>query len=192
MQFAITGFVDYYNIVCMIASDTLFDSRGGFRGQAIRWRHIAEIECLKVVAMATNFWTKIAIDWLYVNYSGYGGGLSGRPTECRYCQYPASKGDCHGNHFWLFIYGVHIGTTWRMRLNRPCAAAIRPYVNLLWPLVFIKHWPNIAEFGFTLADITRNSSEDEIATVNFFTTTSSTTFTQCAPGSYWIRWNNAK
>ena len=28
---------------------------------------------------------------------------------------------------------------------------------------------------------TRNSSEDEIANVNFFTTTSSTTFTQCAP-----------
>jgi len=23
---------------------------------------------------------------------------------------------------------VHIGTTWRIRLNRPCAAAMRPYV----------------------------------------------------------------
>jgi len=34
--------------------------------------------------MATNFGTKIAINWLYVNDSdleiGYGGGLSGRPT----------------------------------------------------------------------------------------------------------------
>ena len=29
--------------------------------------------------------------------------------------------------------------------------------------------------------ITRNSSGDEIANVNFFTTTSSTTFTQCTP-----------
>jgi len=31
MQFAITGFVGY-NFRCMIASDTLFDSRGGFSG----------------------------------------------------------------------------------------------------------------------------------------------------------------
>ena len=34
-QFAITGFVGY-NFGCMIGSDTLFDSRGGFRGQVIR------------------------------------------------------------------------------------------------------------------------------------------------------------
>ena len=27
--------------------------------------------------------------------------------------------------------GVHIGATWRIRLNRPCAAAMRPYVKLL-------------------------------------------------------------
>jgi len=35
IQFAITGFVGY-NFGCMIASDTLFDSGVGFRGQAIR------------------------------------------------------------------------------------------------------------------------------------------------------------
>ena len=35
MQFAINGFVGY-NFGCVIASDMLFDSRGGFRGQAIR------------------------------------------------------------------------------------------------------------------------------------------------------------
>ena len=34
-QFAITGLVGY-NFGCMIGSDTLFDSRVGFRGQAIR------------------------------------------------------------------------------------------------------------------------------------------------------------
>jgi len=27
--------------------------------------------------------------------------------------------------------GVHIGTTWRIRLNRPCTTAMRPYVKLL-------------------------------------------------------------
>jgi len=35
MQFAIIGFVGY-NCGCMIAIDMLFDSRGGFSGQAIR------------------------------------------------------------------------------------------------------------------------------------------------------------
>jgi len=25
-----------------------------------------------------------------------------RPTECRYCRYPATKGGCHGNHFSAF------------------------------------------------------------------------------------------
>ena len=46
---------------------------------------------LRDVAMATNFETEVAINWLCVNGSdwaiGYEGGLSGRPTECRYCRY---------------------------------------------------------------------------------------------------------
>jgi len=33
--------------------------------------------------------------------------------------------------FWMSTYGVYIGATWRIRLNRPCAAAIRHYVKLL-------------------------------------------------------------
>ena len=37
--------------------------------------------------------------------------------------------------FWLSIYGMHIGATWRIRLNCLCAAVMRPYVKLLWPLV---------------------------------------------------------
>jgi len=35
------------------------------------------------------------------------------------------------NIFWLSVYAVHIGATWRIQLNRPCAAAMRPYVKLL-------------------------------------------------------------
>ena len=31
---------------------------------------IAKIECLRVVTMETNFGTKIAISWLYVNCCG--------------------------------------------------------------------------------------------------------------------------
>jgi len=30
---------------------------------------------------------------------------------------------------------VHAGATWRTRLNRPCAATMRPFVKLLWALV---------------------------------------------------------
>ena len=58
-----------YNFGCMIASDTLFDSRGGFAGRSYPIKTLAEIECLRVVAVATNFGTKIAINWLCVNDS---------------------------------------------------------------------------------------------------------------------------
>jgi len=48
-------------------------------------------------------------NWLCVNDSdwaiGYGRGLNGRPTKCRYCRYRATTGRCHGNHFWVPIYG---------------------------------------------------------------------------------------
>jgi len=37
--------------------------------------------------------------------------------------------------------GRHIGTTWRIQLNRASAAAMRSYVKLLWPLVFCIHKP---------------------------------------------------
>jgi len=49
-----------YNFGCMIASDTQFD-RGWVFGVKLSDENIAEIECLGVVAMATNFVTKIAI-----------------------------------------------------------------------------------------------------------------------------------
>jgi len=56
-----------YNFGCMIASDTQFDSRGGFVGVKLSDEDIAEIECQRAVAMATNFGTKIAINWLCVD-----------------------------------------------------------------------------------------------------------------------------
>jgi len=44
--------------------------------------------------------------------------------------------------------GAHIGATWRIRLNmnRPCAAAMRPYVELFWPLAFME---TVAFIAFT-------------------------------------------
>jgi len=71
-----------YNISCMIASDTLFDSRGGFSGSSYSMK-TGDFDVLRDIAMATIFW--------------------------------------------LSVYGVHSG----IRLNRPCAAAMRPHVKLL-------------------------------------------------------------
>jgi len=88
-QFAITGFVGY-NFGCIIASDTLFNSRGGFSGSSYPMK----------TEPTSRFW-----------------------------------GRCRSNRFWLYICGVHIDATWRIRLNRPCAATMRPYVKLLRPLV---------------------------------------------------------
>ena len=45
----------------MIASDTLFNSRDGFFGVKLSDEDIAEIQCLRVVAMASNSWTIITI-----------------------------------------------------------------------------------------------------------------------------------
>ena len=63
-----------------------------------------EIEGLRDVAMATNFGTKSAITgfvWtIATRRLVMEGGVSGRPTECRYCRHPATKGRCHGNQFW--------------------------------------------------------------------------------------------
>jgi len=49
-----------YNFGCVIASDTLFDSRGGFSWSSYP-KKTAAIEGLIDVAMATNLGTKIAI-----------------------------------------------------------------------------------------------------------------------------------
>jgi len=66
-QFAITGCAGC-NFGCMIASDTLFDSRTWVFRVKLSDEDKAEIECLRVVAMATNFGTKLA-NWLCVNDS---------------------------------------------------------------------------------------------------------------------------
>ena len=58
-----------YNSGCMIASNMLFDSRGWVFGVTLSEENLAKIECLRVVAIATSFVTKIVISWLWVNYS---------------------------------------------------------------------------------------------------------------------------
>ena len=53
-----------YNFGCVVASGTILILGVGFRGQAISGEDIAEIECPRVVAVATNFGTQIAITGL--------------------------------------------------------------------------------------------------------------------------------
>jgi len=53
--------ISFEESYCMIASDTLFDSRGWVFGVKLVEENIVVIECLTVVAMATNCGTKIAI-----------------------------------------------------------------------------------------------------------------------------------
>ena len=47
-----------YNFGCLIASDTLFDSRGGFSGSGYPMKS-ADFEVLRDIAMATIFWLSI-------------------------------------------------------------------------------------------------------------------------------------
>jgi len=85
----------------MIASDTLFDSRGWVFGVKLCDEDIADFKVLRM------------LPW---------------------------------QPFLAFYIWVHIGATWQIRLNRPCAAAMRPYVKLLWPLVIFCR--NITEPDF--------------------------------------------
>ena len=41
------------------------------------------------------------------------------------------------NSFWLSIYAAHIGATRRIRLNRPCVVAMRPYMSNYFDHLFI-------------------------------------------------------
>ena len=60
--------------------------------------------------------------------------------------------------------GVDIGTTWRIPLNRPCAA-MRPSVKLLWPFVNVRHF---LRFDFlilpTFFILTRSQNSMRIST----------------------------
>jgi len=50
-----------YNFGCMVASDTLFDSRGWVFWVKLLDENIVEVECLRIVAMAANFGTTVAM-----------------------------------------------------------------------------------------------------------------------------------
>jgi len=53
-----------FNLSCMIASNTLFDSRGWVLGEKLSSEDIAVIKGLSDVAMATNFGTTLTANGL--------------------------------------------------------------------------------------------------------------------------------
>ena len=79
----------------------------GFRGQAIL-KNIVEIEGLRVVAMATNFGTKIAITGFVRTTATrqlvMKASLCGRLTKCRYCRYLAHRADVAMVTIFGFLY----------------------------------------------------------------------------------------
>ena len=38
---------------------------------------------------------------------------------------------------------VHTGTAWRIPLSRPCAAAMRPFCQITWPICFLFIWAKL-------------------------------------------------
>jgi len=49
--------------------------------------------------------------------------------------------------FWLSVHRVHIGATWRIRLNRPCVAVMWPYYGRPMEYIFML-WFVLSSFFF--------------------------------------------
>jgi len=89
-------------------------------------------QVLRDVATATNFGTKIAITGFVRTIASKQLVMEAVRVVDR--QNAHIAGTLHLRDvaiFWLSIYEVHIGATWRIQLNRPCVAVMRPYVKLL-------------------------------------------------------------
>jgi len=54
----------------------------------------------------------------------------------RYTQSHSAGGSTGTDAAWNVLNGAHIGATWPIRLSRPHATAMRPYVKLLLPFVW--------------------------------------------------------
>jgi len=105
---------------------------------------IADTLHLRDIAMATTFWLSmgynfgcmIASDMLFDFYGWvFGVKLSNEDIA----DFKVLRDVAMATIFWLSIYGVHIGATWRIRLNHSCAAALCQITldHLLLLLLFI-------------------------------------------------------
>jgi len=97
-----------YNFGCMIAIDTLSDSRSGFWGQLSD----SQDRVSKGRCHGNLFGDAIWYNWLCVNDSdqaiAYGGGFEWSDDRMHILPIPAPMGSCHGNHFLPFYtWGAH-------------------------------------------------------------------------------------
>jgi len=75
---------------------------------------VADTLYLRDVAMATTF-------WLLMGYKFGCVITSGKLSDEAITHFEVLRAYiAMGIIFWLSIYGVHIGATWRIRLNRSC------------------------------------------------------------------------
>jgi len=73
---------------------------------------------------------------------------SGCPRTCSdmYSSRHTESDSAGQNHYvvdadWDVLDGVQMGATWRIRLNRPCAAAMGSYVRLVSPVyIFLQYY----------------------------------------------------
>jgi len=86
------------------------------------------------LSVGYNFGCRIANDTLVDSAGGFAG--SSYPMNLKTADFEVLRNIAMATIFWLSIYGMHIGATWRIRLNRPCAAAMRPCRQLFW--IFIQ------------------------------------------------------
>ena len=130
-----------YNFGCMIASGTIFDSRGGFSGSCYRVK-TADFRVLREVAIATNFGTKIAITgFVWTIATKLEVGLSGRPTKCIDDTLKLTD-IAMATILWLSVYGVRIGVIWRIQLNRRCGLMSITLTTCYYWHKTIAHTPN--------------------------------------------------
>jgi len=117
---------------------------------------IADTLYLRDVAMSTTFCLSMAYNFGCICYNwiwrlmghNFGcmivsdtqfdsrGGFSGSSYPMKTADFEVRRDVAMATILAFYIW-VHIGATWRIRLNRPCAAVMRRYVKLLWPLVII-------------------------------------------------------
>jgi len=100
---------------------------------------IADALHLRDVAIATTFWLSMGYNFGYMTasdmlFDSIGVGFRVKLSDEDIADFEVLR-DVAIVTVFGFLYMGCIDTTWRIRLNRPCAAAMQPNVKLLRPLV---------------------------------------------------------
>jgi len=91
------------------------------KGQLLWEKHDGAWTTTLCHELCKNDWTDRFAVWVVDS-----GGPKGRTSSITFARYRQCA-----------LMGGRIGATWQIRFNHPPAAAMRPYVKLLWPLAHI-------------------------------------------------------